>query len=350
MLLSCCFFTDQPDVEEDSRNRQFVFQNEIASEISTYQRSREWVSAQNSLKPCNETVVEHNSVAQKELSSTDNQVPTSNIDVNNSNLFDNFEIPVIQDLSNMEHYAPNIDGNIKNNVLENTDFSAFCVDSTTLTDGFLHIEKEQVEAAVYSVKSLVEQTNISTEEFSLEEQILEKEHEEQDFFDDDSLIDPNFVAGNTDASSSEEEILQPVAKKRKNKNATMNNKGIGTEICLTVKKKGRSRKQREMAKLLRNTGKEYVDEKGNTVKARIMKPLTDCRMKCKNRFSDEIRHTLFKEYWKLGQHDKRTNFLSSLICIFEKKTTRIRTYSDRVRNYSCKYELSVNGVREPICK
>ncbi|CAH1109990.1 unnamed protein product [Psylliodes chrysocephalus] len=43
---------------------------------------------------------------------------------------------------------------------------------------------------------------------------------------------------------------------------------------VTLKKKGHSRKQREFAKILRNTGKEYVNEKGET------KPRKDTCYKC----------------------------------------------------------------------
>ncbi|KAF2885977.1 hypothetical protein ILUMI_20194, partial [Ignelater luminosus] len=119
---------------------------------------------------------------------------------------------------------------------------------------------------------------------------------------------------------------------------------------VTLKKKGRTRKQREIAKLLRNTGKEYLNEKGETVKPRTMKPLTECRMKCKDTFPDDIRLALFKEYWKLGHRGKRANFLSLLICILDKKTICVRVESDKVRKFSCKYELVVNGERKSICK
>ena len=39
-----------------------------------------------------------------------------------------------------------------------------------------------------------------------------------------------------------------------------------------------------------------------------------------------------------------------ITCILEKKNTRLRTDSDRIRNFSCKYFLSVNGDRKGICK
>ena len=57
-LVACFFFTDHPDVEADSGNRQSIVQNKIVSEkISAHQRSQEWVPAQTSFKPCNETVL-----------------------------------------------------------------------------------------------------------------------------------------------------------------------------------------------------------------------------------------------------------------------------------------------------
>ena len=122
--------------------------------------------------------------------------------------------------------------------------------------------------------------------------------------------------------SSEEEIAEHISKRRKNENKCdeKNSERATAEISVNKKRKGRSRKERERTKFLRNTGKEYIDdEKGKTVQARTIKPLADCKMKCKERFSNKIRQSVYEKYWKLGQHDKRSNFLSSLICILEKK-------------------------------
>ena len=120
----------------------------------------------------------------------------------------------------------------------------------------------------------------------------------------------------------EEEIAEHISKRRKNENKCdeKNSERATAEISVNKRRKGRSRKERERAKFLSNTGKEYIDdEKGKTVQARTIKPLADCKMKCKERFSNKIRQSVYEKYWKLGQHDKRSNFLSSLICILEKK-------------------------------
>ena len=139
-------------------------------------------------------------------------------------------------------------------------------------------------------------------------------------------------------------------KRRKNtKNEEQGNEEVKTG-CTSSEKKKRSRKERAMAKILRNTGKEYKTENGKRVKERQMKSLSKCRMKCKERFPDDVRLKIFEDYWNQGDHSKRTNFISSLICILEKKTTRIKHDSGKLRKFSCRYEVGVMGDRKPICK
>lgn len=51
-----------------------------------------------------------------------------------------------------------------------------------------------------------------------------------------------------------------------------------------------------------------------------MKPLKACRMKCKERFSDEDRDRCFQDYWNLG------------------------------REYSYQYSILIAGIQKAICK
>ncbi|XP_072399150.1 uncharacterized protein [Diabrotica undecimpunctata] len=162
---------------------------------------------------------------------------------------------------------------------------------------------------------------------------------------DNSIDDPNFTC-HSDLNSSVESDGETTAVRRKK------NKDVPTPLakCRGNEKTSRSRKQRKLAKVLRNTGKLYLTEKGKTIAASTMNPLNDCRLKCKIRFSDDTRRSLFNEYWQLKDRNRRANFISSLICIVDKKTIRVRSNSDRVRKFSCKYEVCVNGKREKICK
>lgn len=75
---------------------------------------------------------------------------------------------------------------------------------------------------------------------------------------------------------------------------------------------------------LRNRGKTYVCPRGIIKNDRIQKPLQICRMKCGDKIDEDIRITIFQEYWSLGTRDRRVQFISGLIEKREPKTTRRR--------------------------
>lgn len=86
-------------------------------------------------------------------------------------------------------------------------------------------------------------------------------------FSKDNSSDPDFEPNNSDITDNDNSKENKLRKSR---------------IC-----RGRSRRAREKAKLLRNTGQAYKSKSGKTVRGRVMKTLTNCRMKCKNCFSDK---------------------------------------------------------------
>lgn len=116
-----------------------------------------------------------------------------------------------------------------------------------------------------------------------------------------------------------------------------------------VKKKGRSRKEREESKILRNSGKGYVTEKGKKVGERKLSSLRTCRLKCSERFSELERKQCFDEYWALGSRDRRAMYVASLITILPKKTQKTDSRTVQ-RDYYCKYKLIINNEHKPICK
>lgn len=70
----------------------------------------------------------------------------------------------------------------------------------------------------------------------------------------------------------------------------------------------------------RHHGESYISASGKIVKERTQKPLQNCRANCKEQLPDNIRAAFFKEYWTLGTHDRRVQYLSALI---EKKKTAV---------------------------
>ncbi|CAH1118124.1 unnamed protein product [Phaedon cochleariae] len=103
----------------------------------------------------------------------------------------------------------------------------------------------------------------------------------------------------------------------------------------------------------RNSGKQYVTAKGKIKKPREMKPLrTNCRNKCRNVLDEEVRQTIFREYWSLGEYDKRVAFVASLISAQDKKITRMKVEgkSTKNRTYSYVYSLEIKGSKHIVCK
>ena len=79
------------------------------------------------------------------------------------------------------------------------------------------------------------------------------------------------------------------------------------------------------------------------ITARTCQPLHDCRMKCRERFTDADRQMVFDEYWGAGSHEKRVNFVISLI---KKGSAKEKKLNRRFKNrqYSQKYFLRINGI------
>ena len=77
--------------------------------------------------------------------------------------------------------------------------------------------------------------------------------------------------------------------------------------------KGKTRLAKQERKFKRNLGLKYNTKSGKPKPARACQPLHDCRMKCRERFTDADRQMVFDEYWGAGSHEKRVNFVASLI-------------------------------------
>lgn len=118
-------------------------------------------------------------------------------------------------------------------------------------------------------------------------------------------------------------------------------------------KVGETRKYRANRKSKRNSGEEYITNKGKIVKARTSVPLNDCRSKCKSKIDINLQTTLFNTFWSLKSHDRQVSYISSLICVSSKKTSRKRRTTpekqkDRVTNYC--YFIPMDKDLVKICK
>lgn len=116
-------------------------------------------------------------------------------------------------------------------------------------------------------------------------------------------------------------------------------------------KKKWSRAVRKERTLNLHRGLPYVNSSGNEVTGRQMQPLKSCRKKCIEILTDDIRISIFNEYWSLGDHGKRVNFISSLINSADKKTSRVRCInSNKTRDLTLNYFFEINGKRHSVCK
>ena len=109
--------------------------------------------------------------------------------------------------------------------------------------------------------------------------------------------------------------------------------------------KGKTRLAKQERKFKRNLGLKYIT-------ARTCQPLHDCRMKCRERFTDADRQMFVDEYWGAVSHEKRVNFVTSLIKKFKKGFAKEKKLTGRFNNrqYSQKYFLRINGIENKICK
>lgn len=106
------------------------------------------------------------------------------------------------------------------------------------------------------------------------------------------------------------------------------------------------------SKQLLNAGVEHCNRKGKIIKAKNLgPPCTDkCRMKCIDKFNNDVRKTIFDLYWGLGTHTRQRDFITKYIKIIEKKQITISIASQSRRKKSRKYYLPINNLEIQVCQ
>jgi len=110
---------------------------------------------------------------------------------------------------------------------------------------------------------------------------------------------------------------------------------------------------RKYRKLNRNSGLEYITNKGKVVKARSSEPLKNCRAKCNTKIDTELRENLFKFYWSMKCFTRRVTYISGLIQFTEKTTTRKRRLTpekQKIREKTYHYYVPKHGNLVSVCK
>jgi len=101
----------------------------------------------------------------------------------------------------------------------------------------------------------------------------------------------------------------------------------------------------------KNAGLSYTTKSGKTVQQKKYVILDMCRMKCNEKISETLQEEIFKNYWNIQNRDRRLDFLSSLIEVLPKQTSRKRKpESHKQRKVTPFYFLMVNGLQVSVYK
>ena len=75
--------------------------------------------------------------------------------------------------------------------------------------------------------------------------------------------------------------------------------------------------KRNMAKKLRNTGKEYTSTQNKRKRARIMKKGCNqgCRYKRNEKINGVQRQSIFHEFWSLGDINRQGDYIASCVIL-----------------------------------
>ncbi|CAK1602117.1 unnamed protein product [Parnassius mnemosyne] len=125
-----------------------------------------------------------------------------------------------------------------------------------------------------------------------------------------------------------------------------------------VTKRGKKRVRNESAwiknvrKRQRNSGEQYVSRTGKTVAAKSIKPpcTEKCRLKCRNKITEEQRQEIFECYWGLGSLQRQRDFLNSCLITLKVPYRRVKEGAAKARNQNCVFNFTVNGETKRTCK
>lgn len=110
--------------------------------------------------------------------------------------------------------------------------------------------------------------------------------------------------------------------------------------------------KQNLAKTLRNSGKEYVSHSKSkkTMPARsLKKPCTKkCRLKCTDNINEVDRNTIFNSYWGMSNIELQRSFIRN--SMLEVKPKYKYTNAERPRNPNCAFYFTVNGIKIRVCK
>lgn len=166
---------------------------------------------------------------------------------------------------------------------------------------------------------------------------------EQDFSSDDSIIDPNYQPESEPRSTNRNFlIISP------NPAADIPIKSSPLKIGGKKRKKGVSK---DIAKIKRNLGQEYISPKTKKVMPpkEIGSTCTEkCKWKCASVISNAKRKELFDQYWALGDLTRQREFIARNSKVL--KPSYRFTKKDQPRNFNSSFFFVIDCKEVRVCK
>ncbi|XP_037876440.1 uncharacterized protein LOC119630598 [Bombyx mori] len=104
------------------------------------------------------------------------------------------------------------------------------------------------------------------------------------------------------------------------------------------------------SKILRNSGKSYINSKNTITKARQLKPpcKDTCRLRCFTKINSVQRQNIFDTYWGIGDIHNQRSFIWSCLTNIEPKYKYTNALAPR--NCNKAFHFIVNGNPIRVCK
>lgn len=146
-------------------------------------------------------------------------------------------------------------------------------------------------------------------------------------------------------TSTEHEMFMNVDKQpNEPEEQVQNNKGKKRKACP-------SNWFKQKNKILRNSGQEYISAKSKKVMpAKSVRPpcKENCKLKCKDRVNEEIRATIFKNFWDLKDINRQRDFISKSMQAVNPEYRYSKPNSKRRLNSA--FYFCVDEKRIRVCK
>lgn len=109
--------------------------------------------------------------------------------------------------------------------------------------------------------------------------------------------------------------------------------------------------KRNIKKLAKNKGEEYVSESGSIVKSKVLKaPCVNCRYSCSSNISLEIREKIRTKFWEMGDKNRQREFVVRHAVQVQPKNVKKMLNSNRKLNNMAYYLEAEEIGKVRVCK